>query len=129
MQLYNLGQGRTRHIGVMAGPAGGPPGSSLGEKMAVIREAAGDRYDSIARETLRNMVDGLGWKATTLGSGEAAVKYVQARPGSPGPAEVLLLDRWGGRRALPRMGKSEVADAILSHALGLRAATPASVPR
>ena len=28
--------------------------------------------------------------------------------------EVLLLDRWGGRRALPRMPKGEVADAILS---------------
>ena len=43
--------------------------------------------------------------------------------------EVLLLDRWGGRRALPRMPKSEVADAILSHALALRAAAPAPLPR
>ena len=32
-------------IGVMSGGEG--PGSSLGEKMAVVREAAGDRYDSI----------------------------------------------------------------------------------
>jgi phosphopantothenoylcysteine decarboxylase / phosphopantothenate---cysteine ligase len=36
--------------------------------------------------------------------------------------QVLLLDRWGGERALPRMPKSSVADAILSHVLGLRAA-------
>ncbi|MGH7305124.1 MAG: bifunctional phosphopantothenoylcysteine decarboxylase/phosphopantothenate--cysteine ligase CoaBC [Candidatus Rokuibacteriota bacterium] len=36
--------------------------------------------------------------------------------------EVLLLDRWGGARALPRMPKSDVADAILSHVLSLRAA-------
>jgi phosphopantothenoylcysteine decarboxylase / phosphopantothenate---cysteine ligase len=43
--------------------------------------------------------------------------------------EVLLLDRWGGRRALPRMPKSEVADAILSHAVALRAAAPAALPR
>jgi phosphopantothenoylcysteine decarboxylase/phosphopantothenate--cysteine ligase len=34
--------------------------------------------------------------------------------------EVLLLDRWGGTRALPRMPKAAVADAILSHVLGLR---------
>ena len=38
--------------------------------------------------------------------------------------EVALLDRWGGNRALPRMPKAEVADAILSHALALRAADP-----
>jgi phosphopantothenoylcysteine decarboxylase/phosphopantothenate--cysteine ligase len=36
--------------------------------------------------------------------------------------EVLLLDRWGGRQALPRMPKSAVADAVLSHLLSLRAA-------
>ena len=36
--------------------------------------------------------------------------------------EVTLLDRWGGAHALPRMPKSEVADAILSHVLTLRAA-------
>ena len=35
--------------------------------------------------------------------------------------EVLLLDRWGGARALPRMPKTAVADAILSHVLALRA--------
>jgi len=34
--------------------------------------------------------------------------------------EVLLLDRWGGTRELPRMPKAAVADAILSHVLGLR---------
>src|SRR2546426_2997498 len=33
----------------------------------------------------------------------------------------LLLDRWGGARPLPRMPKAAVADAILSHVLGLRA--------
>jgi phosphopantothenoylcysteine decarboxylase/phosphopantothenate--cysteine ligase len=36
--------------------------------------------------------------------------------------EVLLIDRWGGERGLPRMDKSLVADAILGHALALRAA-------
>jgi phosphopantothenoylcysteine decarboxylase/phosphopantothenate--cysteine ligase len=36
--------------------------------------------------------------------------------------EVLLLDRWGGARPLPRMPKSDVADAILSHVLSLRTA-------
>ena len=36
--------------------------------------------------------------------------------------EVLLLDRWGGARPLPKMPKSDVADAILSHVLSLRAA-------
>jgi len=36
--------------------------------------------------------------------------------------EVLLLDRWGGARALPRMPKADVAEAILSHVLSLRAA-------
>ncbi|HEX5815460.1 MAG TPA: bifunctional phosphopantothenoylcysteine decarboxylase/phosphopantothenate--cysteine ligase CoaBC [Methylomirabilota bacterium] len=34
--------------------------------------------------------------------------------------EVLLIDRWGGTRALPRMSKSAVADAILSEILRLR---------
>jgi phosphopantothenoylcysteine decarboxylase/phosphopantothenate--cysteine ligase len=36
--------------------------------------------------------------------------------------EVLLIDRWGGSRALPRMPKSAVADAILSEVLALRVA-------
>lgn len=36
--------------------------------------------------------------------------------------EVLLIDRWGGTRALPRMSKSAVADAILSEIVRLRAA-------
>jgi phosphopantothenoylcysteine decarboxylase/phosphopantothenate--cysteine ligase len=35
--------------------------------------------------------------------------------------EVMLLDRWGGARGLPRMSKAEVADAILSHVVALRA--------
>ena len=35
--------------------------------------------------------------------------------------EVTLLDRWGGNRALPRLPKAEVADAILTHVLVLRA--------
>jgi phosphopantothenoylcysteine decarboxylase / phosphopantothenate---cysteine ligase len=36
--------------------------------------------------------------------------------------EVLLIDRWGGTRPLPRMSKSAVADAIFSEILRLRAA-------
>src|SRR5215467_8799359 len=36
--------------------------------------------------------------------------------------EVLLIDRWGGARALPRMAKSAVADAILTEILALRRA-------
>jgi phosphopantothenoylcysteine decarboxylase/phosphopantothenate--cysteine ligase len=36
--------------------------------------------------------------------------------------EVLLIDRWGGTRALPRMSKSAVADAILTEILALRRA-------
>jgi len=39
--------------------------------------------------------------------------------------EVLLIDRWGGGRSLPRMPKSAVADAILDEILALRAAHPA----
>lgn len=39
--------------------------------------------------------------------------------------EVVLLDRWGGERALARMAKAGLADAILSHALALRAGHPA----
>ena len=34
--------------------------------------------------------------------------------------EVLLIDRWGGAEPLPRMGKGEVDDAILSRVLALR---------
>ena len=41
--------------------------------------------------------------------------------------EVLLIDRWGGSRALPRMPKSAVADAILSHVLTLRTAASTGV--
>ena len=36
--------------------------------------------------------------------------------------EVLFIDRWGGTRALPRMSKAAVADAILTEILRLRAA-------
>ncbi|MBI4634748.1 MAG: bifunctional phosphopantothenoylcysteine decarboxylase/phosphopantothenate--cysteine ligase CoaBC [Candidatus Rokubacteria bacterium] len=43
--------------------------------------------------------------------------------------EVLLIDRWGGSRALPRMSKAAVADAILSAILALRAASAARVGR
>ena len=39
--------------------------------------------------------------------------------------EVLLIDRWGGNRPLPRMPKPAVADAILDAILALRAAHPA----
>lgn len=44
--------------------------------------------------------------------------------------EVLLLDRWGGEVALPRMSKAAVADAILSRIVALRtAARPDRVAR
>jgi phosphopantothenoylcysteine decarboxylase/phosphopantothenate--cysteine ligase len=43
--------------------------------------------------------------------------------------QVLLIDRWGGERALPRMPKGEVADAILSHVLALRAAAGKTADR
>jgi phosphopantothenoylcysteine decarboxylase/phosphopantothenate--cysteine ligase len=39
--------------------------------------------------------------------------------------EVLLLDRWSGQKALPRMAKTDVADAILTHVLALRASAGA----
>ena len=39
--------------------------------------------------------------------------------------EVLLIDRWGGSRELPRMAKSAVADAILDAILALRTSHPA----
>jgi phosphopantothenoylcysteine decarboxylase/phosphopantothenate--cysteine ligase len=42
--------------------------------------------------------------------------------------EVLLVDRWGGERRIPRMAKTAVAEAILSHVLALRAAAPAATP-
>jgi phosphopantothenoylcysteine decarboxylase / phosphopantothenate---cysteine ligase len=42
--------------------------------------------------------------------------------------EVLLLDRWGGARSLPKMPKTAVADAILSHVLSLRTAAPRKTP-
>jgi phosphopantothenoylcysteine decarboxylase/phosphopantothenate--cysteine ligase len=43
--------------------------------------------------------------------------------------QVLLLDRWGGERALPRMPKTAVADAILSHVVALRAAAARTTDR
>lgn len=43
--------------------------------------------------------------------------------------QVLLIDRWGGERALPRMPKTAVADAILSHVLTLRAAATRTTDR
>jgi phosphopantothenoylcysteine decarboxylase/phosphopantothenate--cysteine ligase len=43
--------------------------------------------------------------------------------------EVLLLDRWGGARPLPRMPKADVAEAILTHVLALRAAASTQVAR
>jgi phosphopantothenoylcysteine decarboxylase / phosphopantothenate---cysteine ligase len=43
--------------------------------------------------------------------------------------EVLLIDRWGGADALPRMSKEAVADAILSRVLALRASAPQKVRR
>lgn len=42
--------------------------------------------------------------------------------------EVLLVDRWGGHRTLPRMPKTDVADAILTEVLALRAAARRSAP-
>jgi len=39
--------------------------------------------------------------------------------------EVLLIDRWGGGRPLPRLPKTAVADAIFDEILALRAAHPA----
>jgi len=39
--------------------------------------------------------------------------------------EVLLFDRWGGTRALPRMPKTDAANMILSHILAVRAAASA----
>ncbi len=42
--------------------------------------------------------------------------------------EVLLIDRWGGERRLPRMPKRAVADAILGHVLTLRAAARSPAP-
>ena len=39
--------------------------------------------------------------------------------------EVVLLDRWGGSQALPRMAKTAVADAILNHIVALRVSAPA----
>src|SRR5688500_20306365 len=42
--------------------------------------------------------------------------------------EVLLIDRWGGARSLPRMSKSAVADAILTHVLTLRTTAATGAP-
>jgi hypothetical protein len=36
-----------------------------------------------------------------------------------------MLDRWGGRLAVPRLPKAEVADRILDRVVALRTSTPA----
>ena len=47
----------------------------------------------IAREALRGIADGLGWQATTVNSGEAAIQHVQAmQERGVKKMEVLLLD-------------------------------------
>ena len=46
----------------------------------------------IAREVLCHMVEGLGWHATAVNSGEAAVSHVQAAQGRLKANEILLLD-------------------------------------
>jgi phosphopantothenoylcysteine decarboxylase/phosphopantothenate--cysteine ligase len=43
--------------------------------------------------------------------------------------QVVLIDRWGGERALPRMPKADVADAILGHILAVRATAAKSSDR
>jgi phosphopantothenoylcysteine decarboxylase/phosphopantothenate--cysteine ligase len=42
--------------------------------------------------------------------------------------EVVLVDRRGGQRALPRMPKPALADLILDHIVALRAAAPSAAP-
>jgi len=39
--------------------------------------------------------------------------------------EVIMIDRWGGRVALPRLPKAEVADRILDRVVTLRQGVPA----
>jgi hypothetical protein len=46
----------------------------------------------IAREVLAGIVDGLGWKAKTVSSGEAAIQHVEFTQGHQRPSEILLLD-------------------------------------
>jgi signal transduction histidine kinase/CheY-like chemotaxis protein len=46
----------------------------------------------IAREALHGIVDSLGWQATTVSSGEEAVRHVQAKLGLHSKPEILLLD-------------------------------------
>jgi len=46
----------------------------------------------IALDALSNMVQGLGWRATTVTSGEAAIHYVRTKLEQANPREVLLLD-------------------------------------
>ena len=43
----------------------------------------------------------------------------------PSRYEVVMLDRWGGTLALPRLPKATVADRILDRVVLLRAAVPA----
>ena len=58
--------------------------------------------------------------------------YDGARFFNPGAAQPMrrgsILDRWGGARPLPKMPKTAVADAILSHVLSLRAGAPRKTP-
>jgi phosphopantothenoylcysteine decarboxylase/phosphopantothenate--cysteine ligase len=42
--------------------------------------------------------------------------------------EVVMLDRWGGRVALPRLPKAGVADRILDRIVALRSGAPSGVP-
>ncbi|MGA7951084.1 MAG: response regulator, partial [Thiobacillaceae bacterium] len=46
----------------------------------------------IAREALRMTASSLGWQATAVGSGEAAVQRVLSRQENQGPGEVVVLD-------------------------------------
>ncbi len=46
----------------------------------------------IAREVLRGMVAGMGWTATAVGSGEAALEHIRSRQKQRMSSEVLLLD-------------------------------------
>jgi signal transduction histidine kinase/CheY-like chemotaxis protein len=46
----------------------------------------------IAREALHGIVDSLGWQATTVSSGEEAIRHVQARQGLRTRPDILLLD-------------------------------------